>query len=363
MWHSAISPASAAGGESPRPTTAYNAVVANCGITRIDALLAGQSGAATLLPGDSDTAAVGVAQELLRTHGFSALPDIRGSGYGSFGDRTRNAVLQYRASCGLGDSPCIDAPLLASLVRAPAAQPCAGRGYCTLVLGFDWAPPLSLVALTSLFESEGRFDCLNCNTDRAGLSFGIIQWAQKPGRLHELLAAFDAAAPSVFRALAGGPQAAASLLAHTARPNGGVNPKTGVTTNAACDLVSAPWKDRFDRMGHAAELQKVQLDCAARAFRKSLAILRAKAPAIRTQRGAAFMADVANQHGDAGAVAIYQAVCANAPAEAPLLESMARESVRRVAAQFGPGSPEAASTTARRAFFRTTPFLSDAVWA
>jgi hypothetical protein len=35
--------------------------------------------------------------------------------------------------------------------------------------------------------------------------------------------------------------------------------------------------------------------------------------------------------------------------------------VRRVAAQFGTGSAEAASTRSRREFFRTTPWLSDAV--
>ena len=42
---------------------------------------------------------------------------------------------------------------------------------------------------------------------------------------------------------------------------------------------------------------------------------------------------------------------------------MERESVRRVAAQYGTGSDEAASTANRRQFFRTTPWLSNAAVA
>jgi hypothetical protein len=42
---------------------------------------------------------------------------------------------------------------------------------------------------------------------------------------------------------------------------------------------------------------------------------------------------------------------------------MEGESVRRVAAQYGHASAEAASTAGRRALFRTTPWLSDGLGA
>ena len=42
--------------------------------------------------------------------------------------------------------------------------------------------------LARVSKHEGRHDSLNLNYDGAGLSFGIIQWAQKPGSLGVLLA-------------------------------------------------------------------------------------------------------------------------------------------------------------------------------
>jgi hypothetical protein len=49
--------------------------------------------------------------------------------------------------------------------------------------------------------------------------------------------------------------------------------------------------------------------------------------------------------------------------EPEMLSAMEQESVRRVAAQYGTGSAEAASTASRRAFFRATPWLSDSAVA
>lgn len=72
----------------------------------------------------------------------------------------------------------------------------------------------------------------------------------------------------------------------------------------------------------------------------------------RSEREIAFMLDLANQHGDGGAKSIVQAA-------GPQLLGMENESVKRVAAQFGEGSNEVASTRARRTAFRTSTLLSD----
>jgi hypothetical protein len=60
---------------------------------------------------------------------------------------------------------------------------------------------------------------------------------------------------------------------------------------------------------------------------------------------------------------VLQGFTRNPLAEPALLAAMERESVRRVAAQYGERSDEAASTANRRRFFRTTPWLSEAATA
>lgn len=314
-----------------------------------------------LAPGEPDTLSVGLVQDLLRGHGYSRLPNACGGSYGKFGNLTRRSILAYRETAGLPGEANVDGPLLQDMVRRPALQPVASRGYLALVLDVEWDQMASIVALTCLFESNGRFDCLNLNTDRAGLSFGIIQWAQRPGRLHEVLDAFHQREPELFAAAAVDP---AGLLAHTARDHGGVNAATGATVDARFDLVREPWKSRFLDIARRPPLQRVQVDTAMAAFRASLQRVREQAPGIHTQRGLAFMLDLANQHGDGGAHSIYLAA-AGAATEPDLLAAMERESVRRVEAQYGAGGPEALATAERRAFFRTTPLLTDAAaaWA
>jgi len=60
-------------------------------------------------------------------------------------------------------------------------------------------------------------------------------------------------------------------------------------------------------------VQLVQVDAAIAAFNKSMIALQAVAPMIRSERGIAFMLDVANQHGDGGAKSIIQKVKTGAP--------------------------------------------------
>jgi hypothetical protein len=153
------------------------------------------------------------------------------------------------------------------------------------------------------------------------------------------------------------------LLAHTAREHGGVDPASGKTVDPRFDLIREPWRSRFEALGCNRDMQKTQVRAALAAFRVSAARIAGEMPAINSERGVAFALDLANQHGDGGAAGIYQAVFRPGMAEPVLLAAMERESVRRVAAQYGERSDEAASTASRRRFFRTTPWLSEAAAA
>jgi len=327
------------------------------GIGRIDDLLAGR--VTDPLGADADAATVGFIQDLLIGHDFTKLPGVLGSGHGTFGPETTAAVRQFQQAQTLPVTGTIDRVTLKTLATKPWARPFACCGYLTLVLEVDFTGVVRLVSLTSQFEGAGRFTAMNLNKDRAGLSFGLIQWAQKPGRLNELLRAFQAQQPQHFveNFGEGDPALAASLIVHTAKPRGGTD-NTGATTDPAFDLIATPWKGRFMNAGTDVSLQKIQIGTATVAFQKSIALLQVFAPEIRSERGFAFMLDLANQHGDGGAESIFKRVRKPGLTEAELLAAMADESAARVRAQFGEG-PDLKATIARRTAFRTTPILSD----
>jgi hypothetical protein len=218
-----------------------------------------------------------------------------------------------------------------------------------------------LMGLTAQFEGAGRFAAANLNTDQAGLSFGLIQWAQKPGRLAELLRAFSKQAPTEFVRIlgAGDPALAQGLIVHTSLPRGGTD-GTGATTDPDFNLLTDPWITRFRQAALDRALQRAQVQAATDAFDISAQQVRTSAPALAaSERAMAFMLDLANQHGDGGARSIYTAAGAAPAAIADKLQAMADESVHRVAAQFGAASAEAMSTRNRREAFRTSPLFTD----
>ena len=340
--------------------------MAASGISVIDTLFTGDAGP-PIGPGAADRDAVGLVQDLLAGHGFAGMPGLTSGARGVFGPATTGAVRSFQQRCGLplaSDDPAactVDAATLRALADTPATTPTACRGYLSLVLDFPFTGMLRVMSLTTLFEGGGKFTAQNRNTDGAGLSFGLIQWAQRPGRLNELLRAFRAAEPEAFVRVLGGGDAglAERLVAHTARPNGGVDAR-GRATDPAFELARDPWTGRFREAGLDRKLQGVQVAAALRAFATSLAGIRAFAPQVRSERGVAFLLDVANQHGDGGARSIFKAVDRPGLAEPALLAAMEEESVRRVSKQFGAGGDVAQSTRSRRHTFRTTAFLSDA---
>ena len=329
------------------------------GLDRIDRLLAGSSGPA-IGEGEADAKAVGVVQDLLIGHGFRGLPGLLGRGHGRFGPQTVAAVARFQTAGGLAETGAVDGATLKRLVELPAAEPVASRGYLALVLDFSWAGFVRLVSLTAQFEAAGCFTAINANTDKAGLSFGLIQWAQKPGRLAELLGAFFAADAARFVEVfgAGDVALAKGLIAHASKPRGGTD-AGGRAKDSRFDLVREPWRARFLAAGRDRAWQRVQMNQAVRAYRVSFDRIRAFAPAVRGERAIAFLLDLSNQHGNAGAESICKSSLRPGISEADLLAKMEAESVARVRRQFGDGAV-VESTRARRQAFRESALLSDA---
>lgn len=340
--------------------------MADSGIQRIDELLAGTG--APLKPGEHDTnptveeGPVGAVQDLLRGHGFRRLPGLRDASRGKFGKGTEKAIRAFRKDHGLPDSAEIDQRLLEELIDAPASSPIASQAYVTLVLDIAFTGLAKLVSLVAIVEGAGKFGALCKNTDKAGLSVGIIQWAQRPLRLAELLRAFQADQATTSEAIFGGAAVLSSLIAHTEKVDaankikGGVK-EIGETTDPKFNLIVEPWITRFRQASLHRDLQIVQMTTAAAAFQKSANNIKNKMPLLKSEREVAFGLDLANQFGDGGAKSIYDA-CAGA---ANLLEAMRDESVTRLKNnpkfKKQPSIPAAAKD--RRDFFIKTERLSN----
>lgn len=150
----------------------------------------------------------------------------------------------------------------------------------------DWKT--RVVQATVMTESRGRFDAINANTDGAGLSFGILQWAQKPGGLGTLLAAMNARDPARFRSYMGA--SSADLLRVTKA--GGVTPVDGAY------LWQEPWRSRFVQLAADPVFQQVQLEQAAAGPYMAAAVQAAKSiGGTPTERGLAILFDTATQQG------------------------------------------------------------------
>ena len=329
--------------------------MAKSGLPPIDDLFEAVA-TASPVSGASGKEAIGAIQDLLRSHAHAGLPNALATAYGTFGDNTKAAIHGFRAANSLPDSEQVDTAMLRALINVAPKNPLASRPYVTLKLDFDWNPTTKLLLLTSIPEGKGAFGAFNPNSDQAGLSFGIIQWAQKPGRLHEILQAFRDSDLAAFTAIFGGGDAtvAANLLNHTAKANGGVDPVTGATTDSNFDLVSPAWKARFIAASLSPAFQKVQLTTAQTAFNKSLGFLKGYAPEFTTERAIAFMLDVANQFGDGGAKRLYLATKKDGQTAAQHITNIADESVNRMKLDLRAG------VRVRRDQFLNTTLLADA---
>lgn len=137
----------------------------------------------------------------------------------------------------------VGAGAVVALVVAGGGSPLAGaRRVASATMG--WADRV----IARVSRHEGRHDSLNLNLDGAGLSFGIIQWAQKPGNLGVLLAEMQRADPARFATTFG--PAWRELLAVTSA--GSLAPVAGAV------LWHEPWVSRFRAAGRDPVFVEVQ---------------------------------------------------------------------------------------------------------
>ena len=332
-----------------------------CGIVALDRLWMDDT-APCVAPSDRES--VAAVQALLIGHGYNRLPTVLARDCGVYGPQTIGALQQFQTDQGLASTGNVDAKTLRALATVPAQSPVMSTVYAAFVLEIASTGLLRPATITMQLEGGGHFTAANWNTDRCGLSFGLIQWAQRPGRLHELLAAFERTDTGRFTRVFGDGDAllAQGLLAHTGGANGGVDRVTGQTKDGRYDLIAEPWRSRFLAAGRDSVFQRAQVTAALAAFDVSAQRIRQTMPIVASERGLAFMLDVANQFGDAGAKSVAAAAMnklKSGMTESDFIAAVGRETVARVAKQYGAASPEARSTSNRREIMRTTPWLAD----
>jgi len=154
-------------------------------------------------------------------------------------------------------------------------------------------------------KHEGGHDALNLNADGAGLSFGIIQWAQKPGTLGVLLGEFQKADPARFVRVFGAQATRMLSLAEA----GSLSAIHGVY------LWQEPWVSRFRAAGRDPVFIAVQNRLAREDKHFRGAVLAAKALGVETERSMALMYDTAVQQGPVFAIRLAERVRASTVGE------------------------------------------------
>jgi hypothetical protein len=279
--------------------------MASSDIAEIDALLDSTSGSP--ITGSSSLDARGAIHDLLRGHGYN-MPSVIAPTYGSWGPRTKRAIANFRVKHlpGTTGNDSVEKDLLKALVAVPAPNPLCTRVYVTRVLDLAFSNNVKIACYVALGEGNGSLSVLCLNTDKAGLSAGMIQWAQRPERLYGLLKAFadDAALKALMVAAFGSTARVDALLAHTkkrvagSKVTGGVKPDgKPLPADSTLDLTLGQWPAQFRILFAHTAIQKAEVQLAA----TELAALKADFDMVSTEprgeRLIAYLADVGNQFG------------------------------------------------------------------
>ncbi len=154
----------------------------------------------------------------------------------------------------------------------------------------DWVARV----IARVSRHEGGYDSLNRNSDGAGLSFGILQWAQKPGSLGTLLAAMQQADPTAFARIFG--SSWQKLLITT---------KSGSLVSVAGDVLwKRPWTTRFKEAGRYEVFRAVQRRMAQQGIHFRGAVDAARILGIATERSMTLFFDTAVQQGPGAATKV-----------------------------------------------------------
>ncbi len=153
--------------------------------------------------------------------------------------------------------------------------------------GMDWIDRV----IDRVSKHEGKHDSLNLNLDGAGLSFGIIQWAQIVGNLGKLLTAMQQADPATFAATFGSHWQQLLVVTNAATREARMVPVGGVV------LWKEPWVSRFRQAGRTPVFVQVQNRVAAQGHHWQGAIEAARTLGFATERSVALMYDTSVQQG------------------------------------------------------------------
>jgi hypothetical protein len=282
-------------------------------IPEIDNLL-DAGGPPIALPGSKP--AIGAIQDLLRGHGFSRVPSISSSAYGKVTPKTRAALLAFcKLHCPsaiVGNQVTeINKDTLTTMVSLLPVNPIASQVYVTRVLDVPFIAFSRLACLVAIGEGQGAFAAICLNSDRAGLSLGMIQWAQRPGRLNELLKGVPK--PRLNQAM-GSEAIADKVLALTALKNaakkisGGVKKSTGKPEDPLMDFALGDWPNKFLALCKYTDVQQSQVALAAKSFETEKGKFDAINADAKSERLVAYLLDVANQFGSASQVLFKNAI-------------------------------------------------------
>ena len=161
--------------------------------------------------------------------------------------------------------------------------------------GLDNAKVDQIIDRTSRYE--GDYSSLNKNTDKAGLSFGFIQFAQKPGSLGQVLTSMSKQNPTKFKQIFG-PEADQMLKTVTQAPDHGLD-AAGRATNPKFDLTKEPWVGRFEAAGKDKEFQGVQRSVARKSYFNPM-LETAQKYDIKSPEGLSMLFDTSVQQGRNG---------------------------------------------------------------
>jgi hypothetical protein len=153
--------------------------------------------------------------------------------------------------------------------------------------GMEWIDRV----IDRVSKHEGKHDSLNLNLDGAGLSFGIIQWAQIVGNLGKLLTAMQQADPATFAATFGPHWRSLLTVANAPTRSARMQPVGGQV------LWKEPWVSRFRQAGRTQVFIQTQNRVAARGHHWLGAVQAARILGIATERSLALLYDTSVQQG------------------------------------------------------------------
>lgn len=310
------------------------------GNKRIDKLMVGAADAVPIEEMDKDVAAVRIIQDLVngtikfktvngRPRPEAALePTFFVPGYGVYSPQLLKRLRAFRVAAKLQkptDKVVVDARTLQLLVAASATTPLATVGYMTLYLNLPYSIWVRFVALVAMKETTaGRFEECNLGgNDKAGLSFGIIQWAQSQGRLDDIVQAFKDTDKGLFASIFG--KDADKMLAVISSRKGSYGVKNGKS-----EYTRPEWVTRLEQAGRDPVFQRSQVSLAVNTFKEDVRKIREvdSFKVFKSERAIAFMNDFVNQHG--GFAGSYNRVIVEGLSEKEALERMRDESLRRL---------------------------------